>query len=169
MTTRVLAEAIAETEAPGGLLADNGIVLLRRPRRVDVLTEESESRGRRAAHPRHPRVAGGRPCPQREAGARVCVLRTAPVMDRASVAPQAAAPLFRLRRSAPGSASGEQYFPIISLRDWIGATTYLAESRDVSGAFNLCCPRTPTNREFTEALASALHRTGLPRRSRRAC
>ena len=47
---------------------------------------------------------------------------------------------------------------MISLRDWVGAVSYLIESRDVSGAFNLCCPRTPTNAEFTDALATALHR-----------
>jgi uncharacterized protein len=28
----------------------------------------------------------------------------------------------------------------------------------VSGAFNLCCPRTPTNAEFTRVLADAVHR-----------
>ena len=48
--------------------------------------------------------------------------------------------------------------PMISLRDWVGAVSYLIESRDVSGAFNLCCPNTPTNAEFTKALAAALHR-----------
>jgi hypothetical protein len=48
--------------------------------------------------------------------------------------------------------------PMISLRDWIGAVSYLIESRDVSGAFNLCCPHTPTNAEFTQALASAVKR-----------
>ena len=54
--------------------------------------------------------------------------------------------------------SGEQHFPMISLRDWIGAVSYLIESRDVSGPFNLCCPTTPTNAEFTRALARAVGR-----------
>ena len=87
----------------------------------------------------------------------MCELRTAPVMDRTSP------PLKQLRLlfQAGGGArlgSGEQFMPMISLRDWVGAVSYLIESRDVSGAFNLCCPHTPTNAEFTKALASALHR-----------
>ena len=67
----------------------------------------------------------------------------------------------RLLFQAGGGArlgSGEQYMPMISLRDWIGAVSYLVESRDVSGAFNLCCPHAPTNAEFTQALAEAVHR-----------
>ena len=50
---------------------------------------------------------------------------------------------------------------MISLRDWIGAVSYLLESRDVSGAFNLCCPTTPTNAEFTRALAKAVGRKAV--------
>ena len=34
----------------------------------------------------------------------------------------------------------------------------IAEADDASGPFNLCCPQTPTNAEFTEALAQQLHR-----------
>jgi uncharacterized protein len=48
--------------------------------------------------------------------------------------------------------------PMISLRDWVTAVAFLAGSDDVSGAFNLCCPRTPTNAEFTRALAEAVGR-----------
>jgi NAD dependent epimerase/dehydratase family enzyme len=48
--------------------------------------------------------------------------------------------------------------PMISLRDWVGATVHLAEHDDASGPFNLCCGRTPTNAEFTEVLAAELHR-----------
>ena len=48
--------------------------------------------------------------------------------------------------------------PTISLRDWVGATTHLLEHADAAGPFNLCSPRTPTNAEFTEALARQLHR-----------
>ena len=57
--------------------------------------------------------------------------------------------------------TGQQHFPMITLRDWVGAVAFLAESRDVSGAFNLCCPDTPTNAEFTVALAKAVRRPAL--------
>ena len=53
---------------------------------------------------------------------------------------------------------GRQYFPMISLRDWVGAVAFLAEHDTASGPFNLCCPRTPTNGEFTDALAAAVGR-----------
>ena len=47
---------------------------------------------------------------------------------------------------------------MISLRDWVGAVAHLAEHDSVSGPVNLCCPETPTNGEFTKALAEALDR-----------
>ena len=47
---------------------------------------------------------------------------------------------------------------MISLRDWVGGVVHLAEHDDASGPFNLCCPETPTNAEFTQALGRALSR-----------
>jgi uncharacterized protein (TIGR01777 family) len=155
VTTRVLAEAIAASERPPAFLANNGTSFYG-DHGDDVLTEQSDSRGD-ALLTCVTREWQAATVPAAEAGARVCVLRTAPVMDRSGLT-------LRLLRSVFGFGlgarlgHGRQYFPVISLRDWIGAATYLAESRDVSGVFNLCCPRTPTNREFTETLASVLRR-----------
>ena len=78
-------------------------------------------------------------------------------MDRTSPPLKQLRLLFQLGGGAR-LGSGEQYMPMISLRDWIGAVSYLVESRDVSGAFNLCCPHAPTNAEFTQALARAVRR-----------
>ena len=155
VTTRVLAEAVAGSDRRPALLANNGTSFYG-DHGEDVLTEQSESRGD-ALLTRVTREWQAATIPATEAGARVCVLRTAPVMDGGSVT-------LKLLRSVFGCGlgarlgAGRQYFPVISLRDWVGATTYLAESRDVSGVFNMCCPRTPTNREFTETLASLLRR-----------
>lgn len=154
-TTRLLAETIAASERPPALLAGNGISYYGDHGAAPV-TEESESLGD-AFLTRVTREWAAATEPARAAGARVCLLRTAPAMDRTSP------PLKQLRLLflAGGGArlgSGEQHMPMISLRDWVGAVSYLIESRDVSGAFNLCCPRTPTNAEFTRALAHALHR-----------
>ena len=77
--------------------------------------------------------------PASDAGARVCVLRTAPVMDRGS-APLRSSGCSSGPGSAAGSATARQYFPMISLRDWVGAVTFLAEHDEVSGPVNLCCP-----------------------------
>ncbi|CUR59887.1 NAD-dependent epimerase/dehydratase [metagenome] len=154
-TTGLLARTIAAAERPPAFIAGNGIGWYGDHGRVPV-TEDSDSLGD-AFLTGVTREWAAATEPAREAGARVCILRTAPVMDRTSP------PLKQLRllfKAGLGArlGSGEQYFPMISLRDWIGAVSYLLESRDVSGAFNLCCPTTPTNAEFTRALAKAVGR-----------
>jgi uncharacterized protein len=155
LTTGLLARTIAAAERPPAFLAGNGIAWYGDHGDAPV-TEDSDSVGDAflTCVAREWEAAADA---AREAGSRVCVLRSAPVMDRTSP------PLKQLRLlfQAGGGArlgSGEQHMPMISLRDWIGAVSYLIESRDVSGAFNLCCPRTPTNAEFTRALAAAVHR-----------
>ena len=154
-STDVLARAIAKAERPPAFLAGNGISWYG-DHGARVLTEDSDSIGD-AFLTNVTREWQAAAAPAIEAGARVCVLRTAPVMDRNS------SPLRELRRLfqlglGTRVGKGEQYFPIISLRDWVGAVSYLAESRDVSGEFNLCCPETPTNAEFTKTLAEAVGR-----------
>ncbi len=155
-TTRVLAEAIAGASGPlPAYLAGNGISYYG-DHGDAVLTEASDTRG----HSTLTDVArawedAARPAV--DAGARVCVLRTAPVMDRRS------APLKQLRllfKAGLGGrlGSGRQVMPLISLRDWVGAVVHLAEHPTASGPFNLTTPDLPTNAEFTKALARAVHR-----------
>ena len=157
-TTRVLARAIAGSDRKPAFLAGNGISYYgdRGGSGDPVLDESADSRGDAllTSVTREWQAAAD---PAAEAGARVCVLRTAPVMDRRS------APLKQLRlqfRAGLGGriGDGRQHMPMISLRDWVGATIHLAEHPDASGPFNLCCPQTPTNAEFTDALAGQLHR-----------
>lgn len=155
-TTTVLAEAIAAAERPPAFLAGNGISVYGNHGDRPV-TEDSDSVGE-AFLTRVAREWEAATQPAREAGARVCVLRTAPVMDRTSPPLKQLRLLFRCGLGAR-LGSGEQHFPVISLRDWIGSVSYLIESRDVSGAFNLCCPSTPTNAEFTRTLADAVGRS----------
>ena len=154
-TTRVLAEAIAATERPPAFLAGNGISWYG-DHGDRLVTEDSETSGD-AFLTRVARAWEEATRPAQDAGARVCVLRTAPVMDRTSPPLKQLRLLFQLGGGAR-LGSGEQHMPMISLRDWVGAVSYLIESRDVSGAFNLCCPHTPTNAEFTQTLASAVKR-----------
>ena len=154
-TTDVLARAIAKSERPPAFLAGNGIGWYG-DHGAQPLTEDSDSRGDTFLT-NVAREWQAAAAPAIEAGARVCILRTAPVMDRGSSPLKELRLLFKLGLGAR-VGNGEQYFPIISLRDWVGSVSYLAESRDVSGEFNLCCPETPTNAEFTKALADALNR-----------
>ena len=154
-TTRVLSDAIAASSRRPAFLAGNGISYYG-DHGAEPVTETSASRGDafltsvtldwQAAT----ETAA-------EAGARVVVLRTAPVMDRSS------APLHQLTllfRAGLGGrlGSGDQYFPMISLEDWVAAVTFAAEHDEVSGPVNLCCAETPTNAEFTRELAHLVHR-----------
>lgn len=154
-TTGLLARTIAASERPAAFLAGNGISWYGDHGDAPV-TEETESVGD-AFLTRVARAWESAADEARGAGARVCLLRTAPVMDKTSPPLKQLRLLFQVGGGGR-LGSGEQYMPMISLRDWIGAVSYLAESRDVSGAFNLTCPTAPTNAEFTRALAAAVHR-----------
>ena len=163
-TTGLLARTIAAAERPPAFLAGNGIAWYGDHGSAPV-TEDSESTGD-AFLTRVAREWEAAADEARAAGARVCVLRTAPVMDRASPPLKQLRLLFQLGGGAR-LGSGEQHMPMISLRDWIGAVSYLVESRDVSGAFNLCCPHAPTNAEFTQRAGQRGAAQGLPRRAGR--
>ncbi|WP_151081938.1 TIGR01777 family oxidoreductase [Nocardioides cynanchi] len=154
-STSTLAEAIAASERPAAFLAGNGISYYG-DRGADRLPETADSRGH-ALLTEVTREWEAAAAPARAAGARVCVLRTAPVMDARSQPLKALRVQFRLGLGGR-LGSGEQYFPMISLRDWVGAVAHLAEHDDAAGAFNLCCPITPTNAEFTKALGRAVGR-----------
>jgi hypothetical protein len=123
---------------------------------VEPVDESADSRGD-ALLTRVTRAWQAAAAPAADAGARVCVLRTAPVLDRR------ASPMKQMRlawRLGLGArlGDGRQHFPCISLRDWISATLFLADEAAVSGPVNLCCPTTPTNAELTTAIADAVGR-----------
>jgi uncharacterized protein (TIGR01777 family) len=159
-TTRTLAAAVAGSDTKPAFLAGNAIAGY-----GDHGTEPVTEGGDLRSHTLMGEVTRAwqdAAEPAADAGARLCVLRTAPVMDRA------AEPLRTLRRLfllglGGRLGDGNQFFPLISLRDWVGAVVHLAEDSQASGAFNLCCPQTPTNAEFTQALGRAVGRpTILP-------
>lgn len=155
VTTELLASTIAASGRPAAFLAGNGISYYGDHGNAPV-TEGSSSLGD-AFLTRVTREWEDATTAARAAGARVCVLRTAPVMDRTTPPLKPLRLLFKLGGGGR-LGSGSQYMPMISLRDWTGAVCYLIESRDLAGPFNLCCPTTPTNAEFTQALADALGR-----------
>ena len=154
-TTRTLADAIAGSGKKPAFLAGNAIAIYGDHGDAQV-TEAGDSRGH-ALMTEVTRAWEAAAQPAVAAGARVCVLRTAPVMDRES---EPLRILSRLYRVGLGGriGSGRQYFPMISLRDWLAGVVHVAEHPDVSGPVNLCCQETPTNAEFTRALARALGR-----------
>jgi uncharacterized protein (TIGR01777 family) len=91
---------------------------------------------------------------------RVVLLRTGLPLDRSGGAlPKLALP-FRL--FAGGRAgSGDQYWSWIHRDDWTRIVRWAIENTEVKGPLNLTAPSPVTNREFTAALAHALHRPAL--------
>ncbi len=153
-TTQVLARAIAEGDRKPAFLAGNGIACYG-DRGATPLPESAPGEGD-AFLARVTRAWEAAAAPAAEAGARLCVLRTSPVMDRRSQPLGMLRLLFKAGLGGP-LGSGQQHMPMISTRDWVDAVVHLAGS-EVSGPVNLCCAQTPTNADFTRTLATALHR-----------
>ncbi|MGN9775514.1 TIGR01777 family oxidoreductase [Micromonospora sp. H33] len=53
---------------------------------------------------------------------------------------------------------GRQWWPWISMEDWLRAALFLLDSDDVAGPVNMVGPAPVTNAEFTRELARQLHR-----------
>ena len=156
-TTGTLARAVAQAHRSGlapAYIAGNGISWYgdQGERRLD---ESAPSTGD-AFLTQVTRVWQDAAAPAVDAGARVVVLRTAPVLHRSAPPMKQLALAARLGLAAR-VGDGNQFFPVISRRDWVAAVAHLIAG-DVSGPVNLCCPETPTNAEFTEALADAVNR-----------
>jgi len=154
-TTQTLAEAIAVSQKKPAFLATSAVAVYGDHGDQQV-TEAGDSRSHTLmAEVTRAWEAAAQPAVN--AGARVCVLRTSPVMDRESEPLRTVRRLFWLGLGGR-IGNGRQYFPMTSLRDYLAAVVHLAGHPDAQGRFNLCCPRTPTNAEFTRALARAVGR-----------
>jgi uncharacterized protein (TIGR01777 family) len=154
-TTHVLAEAIAASERKPSFLAGNGSSFYG-DHGDEELTEDSDSRGD-ALLTRVTRDWQAATGPASGAGARVCVLRTAPVFGPGSMAAKALRLIFGLGVGGR-LGSGRQYFALVSAHDWVEAVTRLATDDGFEGPVNLATPQAATNAEFTAALGRALHR-----------
>jgi uncharacterized protein (TIGR01777 family) len=154
-STSVLAEAIAASARRPAFLAGNAIAVYGDHGDEEV-TEAGDSRGHTLMG-EVTRAWEAAASPAIDAGARVCVLRTSPVMDRESEPLRMLRQVFRLGLGGK-VGSGRQYFPMVSLRDWLAGVIHLAQHPEAHGRFNLCCPRTPTYAEFAKALARAVGR-----------
>jgi uncharacterized protein (TIGR01777 family) len=157
-TTATLAAAVAQLDRPPVFLVQSGIGGYGKDRGDELLTEESGLGEGFLSDV--VRLWEGAADPAREAGSRIAALRTGVVLD-------GAAPGFRLlslpfRLGVGGRLGpGTQYFPVISLKDWLRAVRFVADHGELSGPVNVDLPNPATNAEFTKALASALHRPAL--------
>lgn len=160
VTTRVLADAIAASASKPAFLAQSGIAGYG-DRGDEVLTETSSTDAATTLG-RITREWEAATEPAAAAGARVCVTRTAVVLHRSGGALQ---PLYLLFRAGLGGplGNGKQYFPTISLNDWLRAATFLATHDECSGVYNVSGPGATTNAEFTKELGRMLNRPTLVR------
>jgi len=94
-----------------------------------------------------------------DAGIRVAKLRTGIVLDRTGGALKKMLPLFRL--GAGGRmGDGRQWWSWITIDDEVAAIRWLLD-HDISGPVNAVAPTAVTNRDFTSALAHAVHRPAI--------
>jgi len=160
-TTRTLAEAIARTDSKPAFLAQNGVAGYG-DRGDEVLTEES-STGADTVLGRITREWAEATRPAADAGARVCIMRTAAVVLHKSGGGFKIM-LLQFRAGLGGPiGTGEQYFPTISLVDWVRAVTFLATHEECTGIYNLTGPTTTTHGEFAKELGRMVHRPTILR------
>jgi hypothetical protein len=94
----------------------------------------------------------------RDLGLRVAIVRTGLVLGTGGGALAKLLPLFRSGLGGP-VASGDQWYSWIHLDDQIGI--YLLAIDGFAGTLNATAPNPVTNRDFTRALAAAVHRPAL--------
>ncbi|GAA0567840.1 TIGR01777 family oxidoreductase [Paractinoplanes ferrugineus] len=97
--------------------------------------------------------------PAEDAGTRVVLLRTAPIVDSAGGLLKPLLVPFKLGAGAK-LGGGRQWMAWMALADWLAATEMLLE-QDIAGPVNMVGAKQCTNAEFTKALAKVLHRPAL--------
>jgi uncharacterized protein (TIGR01777 family) len=95
-----------------------------------------------------------------DAGIRTVLLRTGIVLSTKGGALGKVLPLFK---SGVGGrlGGGHQYISWIARPDHIAAMRFLLDADDISGPVNLTAPNPVTNRDYTKAIAAAVHRPAL--------
>jgi uncharacterized protein (TIGR01777 family) len=98
--------------------------------------------------------------PAEEAGVRVVRMRTGlPLAADGGLLKPMLLP-FRFGLGAR-LGSGQQYWPWISMPDWLSAVEFVLSRPDLAGPLNFTGPHPVTNAAFTRALARALHRPAV--------
>lgn len=153
--TTTLATAIARSPEPAAFLSASGMSAYGADRGDEILTEASSEGPGFLAGVVHAWEAATQAA--RDAGSRVCLLRTSLALHRDGGLLKAQLPAFRLGLGAR-LGSGRQYMALLSRSDWVRAVSFLAAHPSASGPFNLAMPGDATNAEFSDQLAAALGR-----------
>lgn len=93
-------------------------------------------------------------------GVRVCLIRTALVLDNGGGLLQRMLPAFRIGLGGR-LGNGRQWMSWIHRRDWLAIVHTLLHNPDLQGPFNAAAPNPVTNQTFTDSLAQHLHRPAL--------
>ncbi|ONI69923.1 TIGR01777 family protein [Kribbella sp. ALI-6-A] len=157
-TTAALAQAAAQLDRKPVFITQSGVAGYGTDCGDRILTESSPLGDGFLAEV--VRVWEGAADPARAAGCRVAALRTGIVLGRDAPAFQLLSLPFRLGLGAR-LGSGTQYFPVVSLTDWLRAVRHTAEQDTVEGPVNITLPTPTTNRAFTKALAAQLRRPAV--------
>lgn len=157
--TRALASAIAALRTRPRVFVSGSAIGYYGAHRGDELLDETSSAGRdylaETAREWEQSVA-----PAADAGIRVAITRTGIVLGRDGGALQRMLLPFQL--GAGGRlGSGRQWMSWISLEDAVRGIRFLADGSSISGPANLVAPHPVQNSEFTQALASVLHRPAI--------
>lgn len=165
-TTRYLVEAIGRAESrPRVLVSASGIDYYPFDVDLDDLGMDSSVDVTEDARPGDTFLA--RMCRQweaeafraREHGVRVVCMRTGVVLGKEGALDRMEKP-FKL--FVGGRLShGHQWFSWVHLADVVAAYLFALENVDLTGPVNLVAPDPVTNRDFTDALAKALHRPAI--------
>nr|MBA3265908.1 TIGR01777 family protein [Nocardioidaceae bacterium] len=159
-TTTTIAEAIAAAGGGAALINASGINYYGNVEGDRPVTEDSgPGQGFLAEVSRDWEAATE---PANLAGARVVTIRTAVVLHKSGGALKTMLLPFRLGLGGR-FGDGRQWFPTVSLPDYVSAVDRLATDPQLSGPYNVVAPVAATNGEFTKELGARLHRpTSLP-------
>ena len=95
-----------------------------------------------------------------QAGVRLVIVRTAPVLDRRGGLLKRLLLPFKLGLGGP-IAGGDQYLPWVHIDDEIGILLWALDNANVTGVVNASAPEQVTNREFSKTLGHVLHRPAV--------
>jgi uncharacterized protein (TIGR01777 family) len=95
--------------------------------------------------------------PAEDAGTRVVLMRTAPVIGAGGGLIKPLLVPFKLGAGAK-LGGGRQWMAWVALADWLGAAEFLIEREDIAGPVNVVSQNQCTNAEFTRAFGRAVRR-----------
>lgn len=160
-TTRTIVSAITALEAPRPALVNGSAIGYYGKDRGDEELDESSAPGEGfLADVVMQWEAATRPASQ--AGIRVVLLRTAVVLDQHGGALKIMKVPFMLGVGGR-LGNGRQWFPSVSLEDWVSAVGRAVTDDAMNGPYNVVAPEPATNADLTQLLGERLHRPTLLR------